>query len=150
MRKTAFDLGIEANLVGAIAPDDEEVDLSSAIAPDTYQLAVSSADRNQFTRGRNGVNGFAIIPIWALREITCARAHHATALTIILLQRMRVRKTNTIPITAAIWTEIGSPGKRERQTILQHLRRVPGVVKLEERRQGYTRYQATLGDMWNQ
>ena len=128
---------------------DLEADLASAVAPDDNQLAISAVNRNLFTRSRNGVNGFGLIPFWALREITRVRAHHALALFVVILQRMRVRKTTTIPITAAIWAEIGSPGERERQTILQHFRRVPSVLKLEERHQRYTRYQATLGDMWD-
>jgi hypothetical protein len=53
-----------------------------------------------------------------------------------------------VPLTSAIWAEIGSPSERERRTTLKHLRCIPGVLRLEERRQGYTRYQVTKGDMW--
>ena len=54
----------------------------------------------------------------------------------------------TVALTSAIWAEIGPPSERERRTILKHLRLIPRVLKLEQRRQGYTRYQATKGDMW--
>jgi hypothetical protein len=127
--------------------DDEEIDLSSAIAPED-PVEKLSVNRNRFAKARHGVNGFAIFPLWAAREIANARAHYAFALTIVLLQRMRVRRADTAPITAAIWSEIGSPSKDERQTILRHLRRIPGVLKLEKRHEGYTRYRVTLGDLW--
>ena len=61
---------------------------------------------------------------------------------------MRVRRTTTVLITSAIWAELGSPPEYERRTILKHLRRVPGVLKLGKRHKGYTRYQVVLGDMW--
>jgi hypothetical protein len=105
-------------------------------------------DRNLFTRRRNGVNGFGVIPIWALKEMVRTRAYHAIALAIVLFQHMRMRKTKTVPITGAVWAKIGSPSEYERKTILKHLRRVPGVLRLEERHKGYTRYQVTLGNLW--
>lgn len=139
MKPTPFELKreLDAQFESALAPKDED-DVRSA----------SSFLPNEFTRSRDGVNGFSIVPLWATREMARARAHHAALLVNVILQRMRVRRAVTVALTSAIWAEIGSPSERERRTILKHLRCIPGVLKLEERRQGYTRYQATKGDMW--
>jgi hypothetical protein len=139
MKKTPLNSDLDADLASAVAPEYDD-DLS-AIG--------SSVNQDIFTLGRNGVNGFGVVPLWTVKEMTDARAHHAIALAIVLLQRMRVRKTDTVPITAAIWARIESPSERERQTILRHLRRVPGVLRLGERHKRLTRYQVTLGEMWN-
>ena len=136
------------------APSDLKRELDaqfeSALAPDDGDNGQSAASfqPNEFTRSRDGVNGFSIVPLWATREMARARAHHAGFLVNVILQRMRVRREVTVALTSAIWAELGSPSERERRTILKHLRRIPGVVRLEERRQGYTRYRATEGDMW--
>jgi hypothetical protein len=124
--------------------------MASALAPEDEDDArlVDPVSSIEFTRSRNGVNGFSVVPLWVTREIAQARAYHAAPLVNVILQRMRVRRTPTVPITSAVWTEVASPSKYERETILQHLRRVPGVLKLEQRHRGYTRYQATKGDMW--
>ena len=127
-------------------------DLASAIAPeydDDFPAAGHSINQDLFVRSRNGVNGFGIVPLWAIREVTRVKAHYATALMVVILQRMRVRKVDTVPVTDAIWQEIGGLTKCERQTVLEHLRHVPGVLKLEERHKRLTRYQVTLGEMWD-
>ena len=147
MKKFRLDPDLDAQLASAIAPDDEDVDLASATAPDDDQIA-ASLSRKQFTLSRDGVNGFSVVPLWVTREIAQARAYHAAPLVNVILQRMRVRKTTTVPITSAIWAEIASPGKYERETILKHLRLISGVLRLERRHQGYTRYEAVLGDKW--
>jgi hypothetical protein len=95
------------------------------------------------------VNGFSVVPLWVTKEIAQARAYHAGPLVNVILQRMRVRRTTTVLITSAVWAEAASPSKYERETILNHLRLVPSVLKLEKRHKGYTRYQAVLGDMWS-
>jgi hypothetical protein len=119
----------------AFAPDD----------PPTENLI----NPNEFTRSRNDAEGFFVMPRWVLKEIVRARAHHHTIpLVLAILRHARLRRTKTVPITSTIWAEAGSPGERERKTILRHLRDIPGVLRLENRHQGYTRYQATLGDMW--
>jgi hypothetical protein len=131
---------------------DPELDaqFESALAPEEEGDARSVAffQPNEFTRSRGGVNGFSIVPLWVTREMARARAHHAAFLVNVLLQRMRVRRTAAVAITSAVWAEIGPPSERERRTILKHLRLIPGVLKLENRRHGYTRYQAVKGDMW--
>ncbi len=139
MRPTPFNLKreLDALFESALAPEDEDTVKSTA----PFQP-------NEFTRSRDGVNGFSIVPLWATREMARARAHHAGFLVNVILQRMRVRREVSVALTSAIWAELGSPSERERRTILKHLRRIPGVVRLEERRQGYTRYRATKGDMW--
>jgi hypothetical protein len=147
MKKPRLDPDLDAQLASAIAPDNEDVDLASATAPDDDQIA-ASLNRKQSMFSRDGVNGFSVVPLWVVREMAQARAHHAAFLVIVILQRMRVRKTTMVPITSAIWAEIASPGERERETILKHLRRIPGVLRLEKRHQGYTRYEAVLGDKW--
>jgi hypothetical protein len=81
-------------------------------------------------------------------EMARVRAYHAAFLVAVVLQLMRVRRTDTVPITLAVWERAGSPGERERGTILQHLRRIPSVFKLEDRHKRLTRYQVTLGEMW--
>jgi hypothetical protein len=124
--------------------------MASALAPvdeDDIQ-PVGSLPSTKFTRSRNGVNGFSVVPLWVTKEIAQARAYHAVPLVNVVLQRMRVRRTTTVLITSAIWAELGSPPEYERRTILKHLRRVPGVLKLGKRHKGYTRYQVVLGDMW--
>ena len=148
VKRSRLDPDLEALMASAIAPDDEDADLTSAAAPDDDQIAASLSPK-QFTLNRNGVNGFSVVPLWVVREIAQARAHHAALLAVVVLQRMRVRKTRTVPITSAIWAEIASPSEYERRTILKHLRHIPGVLRLEERHQGYTRYQAVLGDKWH-
>ena len=149
MRKPHLDPDLDAQLASATALDDEDADdLASATAPDDDRIA-ASLNRKQFTLSRDGVNGFSVVPLWVTREIARARAYHAAPFINAILQRMRVRKTTTVPITSAIWAEVASPGKYERETILKHLRRVPGVLRLEERHQRFTRYQAVLGDKWS-
>ena len=129
---------------------EEEIDFSSFEAPADVSFENAPARGNRFTRSRNGVNGYSIFPLWVVREFARVRASkNVVLLAIVLLQRMKVRNTSTVLLTAAIWAEIGSPSKMARQTALQHLRRVPGVLKLEERHKGYTRYQVSLGEMWN-
>jgi hypothetical protein len=140
MKKIPPDPDLDALLASCEAPEDE-----GDLSPTGH-----SVNRDIFTQSKNGINGFAVIPLWVVKEMTDARAHHAVALAIVLLQRMRARKTDTLPLTATIWGTIGAPSERERQTILQHLRRVPGVLRLEERHKRLTRYQVTLGDMWNE
>jgi hypothetical protein len=147
MKKLSLDSDLEARLVEAIASDNEDVDLASALAPDDDEITVSP-NRKQFTLSRGGVNGFSVVPLWAVKEMARARAHHAGFLVSVILQRMRVRKTTVVPVTSAIWAEVASPSKYERETILNHLRLIPGVLRLEKRHRGYTRYQAALGDMW--
>jgi hypothetical protein len=139
VKPTPFDpkRELDAQFESALAPEDEDGVKSAA-----------SFQPNEFTRSRDGVNGFSIVPLWATREMARARAHHAGFLVSVILQRMRVRREVTVALTSAIWAELGSPSERERRTILKHLRRVPGVLRLEKRHQGYTRYQATKGDMW--
>jgi hypothetical protein len=131
------DPDLDAQMASALAPEDED-----------EARPVASFQPNEFTRGRDGVNGFSIVPLWAVREMARTRAHRAALLVVVILQRMRVRRETTVALTSAIWAELGSPPEYERRTILQHLRRVPGVLKLEKRHHGYTRYQATKGDMW--
>jgi hypothetical protein len=148
MKNPSFDPDLDAQLADAMAAaDNEDMDLASAIAPDGDMPAISIG-ASQFTRGRQGVNGFCIPPLWVVKDIATARAHHAVLLVAVVLQRMRVRKTTTVPITSAVWAEIASPARYERETILKHLRLIPSVLKLEERPRGYTRYQAVLGDGW--
>jgi hypothetical protein len=151
MKKTAS--SIDPDSVFTDSDDDIDIDaaLASCAAPegDDLPVTVSSIERNRFTRGRNGINGFCVIPLWVVRELAQVRAYHASLLVTVLLQRMRVRGTTTESITATIWNKVGSPSKWERQTVLEHLRRVPGNLKLEERHEGYTRYQVTLGEMWD-
>jgi hypothetical protein len=137
MKPSPRDVELDAQFESALAPEDG----------DDAQSAVSFLP-NEFTRSRDGVNGFSIVPLWVTKEIARARAHNAAVLVNVILQRMRVRRTTAVPITSAIWAEIASPSRYERETILKHLRLIPGVLKLEERRQGYTRYQATKGGMW--
>jgi hypothetical protein len=132
--------------------DLDDDDLASAVAPeydDDWAPGGHSVNPDLFTRGRNGVNGFSVVPSWVTVEMARVRAHHAAFLVTVILQLMRVRRTDIVPITLAVWERAGSPGERERGTILQHLRRVPGVLKLEERHKRLTRYQVTLGDMWD-
>jgi hypothetical protein len=143
----SLDSGLDAGLAGAIAADNEDMDFASAIAPEDDQLP-DLVNAKLFTRGRGGVNGYSIIPLWVTREIAQVRAHHAALLVAVILRRMQMRRTSIVPITSAIWAELASPNRRERETILKHLRLISGVLKLEERHRGYTRYQATKGDMW--
>jgi hypothetical protein len=138
MRKTPSDSDLDADLASAVAPEYN----------DDFAPAGSSVNRDMFTQSRNGVSGFSVVPLWVLKEMTRARAHHAIALVGVLLHRMRMQGTDTVPITAAIWAKIGMTGKWERQIALQHLRLVPGVLRLEERHKRLTRYQVTLGEMW--
>jgi hypothetical protein len=147
MKTTPFDPEFEAQLRSAIASDNEDVDLASALAPDDDPLAAPFGPK-QFTRGRNRVEGFCVAPLWVVSEIAKARAYHAAPLVLVILQRMRMRRMTVVPITSAIWERVASPREYERRTILDHLRLIPGVLKLEERRRGYTRYQALLGDKW--
>jgi hypothetical protein len=126
-------------------------DLESANAPEYeggHQPVGNSVDPNIFTQKKMGTNGYAIVPLWVLKEIARTRAYHAGPLIGVLLQRMRVRKVDTMPITCGIWAEIGSPNERERWTILQQLRRIPDVLRLEERREGFTHYQVVLSETW--
>jgi hypothetical protein len=141
MKKPHLEFDLDDDLASAIAPEDVD---------ETHAVAASSTNPEIFTQGRNGVNGFGVIPLWALEEIVRARAHHALPLALVVFRHMRIRRTRTLVITAAIWAKVGSPGKWGRQIALQHLRRVPGVLKLEERHKRLTRYQVTLGDMWDQ
>jgi hypothetical protein len=134
------------------ADEDDDLDeaLASCAAPEGGPSTAKGRGGNRWTRARNGVSGFVTAPVWVLTELGRARAYHAAVLVMILLQRMRMRGTTTEPVTASVWNKAGSPSKWERQTILEHLRRVPGILKLEERHKGYTRYQVTLGEMWNE
>ena len=138
MKNPPLDSDLDDDLASAIAPEDDDERPSSG----------SLVKRNVFTQSRNGVKGFGVVPFWVLKEMTRARAHHAIALVAVILQRMRLRETDTVIITDAVWEDVGQPGKWGRQMALQHLRRVPGVLRLEERHKRLTRYQATLGDMW--
>jgi hypothetical protein len=134
------------------SPDSDLIAaLESASAPeydDDLSPGGHSVDRNIFTQSQYGVEGFSVIPLWVVREMVRARAHHAFALVLALLQRMRVKRIRTVLITSEVWDRAGQSGKWERQIALQHLRRIPGVIKLEERHKRQTRYQATLGEMW--
>ena len=128
---------------------------------------VNSVFRDRFTEGRNGVEGFSVIPLWVGGEIARAHAYQAAVLISAILRRIRLREflalryrrislqeAHTLPITDAVWDDAGLPAdpsnKWARQAALQHLRRVPGVLKLEERHKRLTRYQVTLGDMWDE
>jgi hypothetical protein len=135
MKRTQLD----DDLASAVAPGDDDDDDSSDPFAD-----IPPIDWDLFTRG-----GFGIIPLWVVKEIARARAYHASGLIIVILRRLRKKTITAVPITAAIWSQAGSPGKWERQHILQHLRKVPGVLKLEECRGGLARYQATFGEMWS-
>jgi hypothetical protein len=150
MKKHGLDPVLDADFLNACISDEDDAFLTDvALAPDDGQLVASSVARNLFTCGKNGINGFSVIPSWVVMELARARAHNAALLVCAIFKRMRMRRTTTIPLTSTVWAEIDSPGERERQTILRHLRRVPGVLKLEKRHQRYTRYQVTLGDMWS-
>ena len=116
------DSDLEAELAAAIAADNEDTDLANAIVPEDDQLP-DLVNAKLFTRGRGGVNGYSIVPLWVTREMARARAHHAGLLVNVILRRMQMRKTSIVPITSAIWAELASPTGRERETILKHLRR---------------------------
>jgi hypothetical protein len=143
MKKRGLDPVLDADLLSACVSDDDPL-ADVALAPDDDQLAASSVASNLFTCNKNGIKGFGVMPSWVVMELARVRAHNAVLLACVILKRMRMRRVTTIALTSAVWAEIDSPGERERQTVLQHLRRVPGVLKLEKRHKRYTRYQVTL------
>jgi hypothetical protein len=150
MKRPGLDPVLDADFLSACISDEDDASLVDvALAPEDDQLVASSVAHSLFTCGKNGINGFSVIPSWVVTELARARAHNAALLVCAILKRMRMRRATTIPLTSTVWAEIDAPSECERQTILRHLRRVPGVLKLERRHQRYTRYQVTLGDGWS-
>jgi hypothetical protein len=125
---------------------DEDLD-SCKVSEDDLPVG-HSVSRKIFEQAKSGVRGYGLIPLWATQELSDALAFHAFPLVAVVLQRMRVRGVDTVLLTETVWEATHHSNKWARQITLQHLRRVPGVLKLEERHKRLTRYQITLGDMW--
>jgi hypothetical protein len=137
-----LDADLLAALASAEAPGEEPKDFGP----------VRRVDRSLFTP-KMKAGGYCVIPVWVMKELVKVRAHHAIALVAIILQRIRTKGIDPAPITASMWNAIGLSGtsnKWGRQIALQQLRRVPGILRLEERHARTTRYQAALGDLWDE
>jgi hypothetical protein len=136
-------MDIDKQLESANAPEDDEKD----DVPDALPI-----NRNIFTHDQNGIKGFSVIPLWVVYEMAHVQAHHAIPLVAAILWRMRTKGINAVLITSMIWKKTSLDDcindKSARQVALQHLRRVPGIIRLEDHHTREARYQATLGETW--
>jgi hypothetical protein len=57
-------------------------------------------------------------------------------------------KPGFIRLDARLWAAAGNPTQRGRRTILTHLRKMPGLVLIKQKRTPFNRYLLAKGPLW--
>jgi hypothetical protein len=91
---------------------------------------------------------FGVCPIWVNREVVRAQAYRALPLIIAAYRLMRLKRTTTITLTQAVWADVGPLTARARHAVLENLKKVPGIMRLEAKRRAIWPYRLTLGELW--
>jgi hypothetical protein len=83
-------------------------------------------------------------------EIVCERqAEIALPLILSLARRFAIANREAeVPLSAVVWERAGDPSERKRRTILTHLRQMPEIFGLIDRRTSRTRYRVVRGPIW--
>jgi hypothetical protein len=76
-------------------------------------------------------------------------AGKALPLILALHRQWRMSRRGSARLSGSLWYMAGRPTPRERRTILAHLRRVPGLVVVKERRSLAARYDLVKGPLWD-
>ena len=93
---------------------------------------------------------FAQIPLHWLAIMQPARAVSALPLLAAISYEMRMRRKSRIAITAEIWELAGDPRtEAQRRAMINVLRRVPSIVRLEYRQRVGSKYVAHEGLWWS-
>ena len=93
-----------------------------------------------FLRGVSSLNAY----------ILQKRAVEAFPLLLALQQQFDASRKARVPITDDVWKTAGDPSKNKRETIVEHLRRLPELVTLHEDRCARFHYRAEKGPLWSQ
>jgi hypothetical protein len=110
--------------------------------PQVVQISVSDRRKDK----RLYIPSF---PLWALVMIVEADAGKALPLILALHRQWRMSRKGSVRLSGSLWYTAGRPTPRERRTILAHLRRVPGLVVVKERRSLSARYDLVKGPLWD-
>jgi hypothetical protein len=73
----------------------------------------------------------------------------ALPLLLAIHNQMNLKKATSISITEKVWGVAAGSSERKRKTMLRALKRVPDLVRLEERHRLKSRYRAHQGPLWN-
>jgi hypothetical protein len=89
------------------------------------------------------------VPLAWLQILRDAQAMTALPLLLAIDNRMIVKRTSSVSITARIWAIAEARSEQERRTMLRALERVPGLVRLEKRKRLSSWYRAHRGPLWD-
>jgi hypothetical protein len=93
---------------------------------------------------------FVQIPLHWLPIMQRAKAFPATPLLLAIAYQMFASDKSRVPITSEIWELAGDPrDKAQRHEMIQILRRIPSVVRLEYSQRTGTKYAAVKGVWWD-
>jgi hypothetical protein len=94
-------------------------------------------------------NPFSQIPLHWLPIIQRARAEKALPLLIAVAYQMRMDRKPRTPITSKTWAHAGDPrSKAQRRAMIDVLRRIPSIVRLEFSQRTGSKYTAIKGLWW--
>jgi hypothetical protein len=103
------------------------------------------------SRRKNGVDFVFLRGVSSLNAyILQKRAAEAFPLLLALQQQFDASRKTQVPITHDVWKTAGDPSKNKRETMMEHLRRLPGLVTLHEDRCARFRYRVEKGTLWLQ
>jgi hypothetical protein len=76
------------------------------------------------------------------------RALPVLSLLLAIHRRQNMSGLAKVALTPAVWKDAGDPPRHTRETLLAHLRRMPGLVLLTEERNLLFRYRVAKGPAW--
>jgi hypothetical protein len=89
-------------------------------------------------------------PLRILCAVVEAKAEKARPLVLAIHRQMVMTRESSIPLSGAIWDAAGSPGKRERVSVLRNLRKLRKIIRLTAKQTMFSYYRASYGPLWSQ
>jgi hypothetical protein len=132
-----------------ISEEDAEKFLAEVTAKDP---GLAEEARRAETR-QNGQRQFFIddFPLHIVHALVDKDALHAFPLVLAAHRVMCMRRRGTIRLTRRIWEGAGYPSAKDqrRRVVLEHLRKIPNVMALIDKRAKSGRYLLRRGLLWN-
>jgi hypothetical protein len=90
-------------------------------------------------------------PLWATRFLVGVGATLALPLVQAMHRRLTMSraKQTLVRLDASLWGAAGNPTQRGRRTILAHLRKLPGLVLIKQKRTPFNHYMLAKGPLWD-
>lgn len=76
-------------------------------------------------------------------------ASFALPLVLAIHRRMITSNSDSIPLTSSVWSWLFDPPEDTRTRMLRHLRGLPGIFRLIEKRTPYSRLAVERGVVWS-